>query len=120
MLACLRSNALSPQRIVGGGSRCSTPATPEFREEPKEGIESIRAKHSFGCSGESVSIMFVHVLLATALQVVLWDWLARLTWWPGPNCSVLAATAVAMLAVLLTFAAEGVQRASLGFGDISN
>jgi len=49
------------------------------------------------------TIVFMHVFLATALQVVLWDSLAQLTWWPGPQCSALAVAVVAMLTVLLTF-----------------
>lgn len=56
-------------------------------------------------------MMFTHVLLATALQIVLWASLSHLTWWPGPKCSTLAVSAVVIVTVLLALAADGIQYA---------
>lgn len=87
----------------------------------RTGAGPIPAEDPLGRASESTSalaIIFPHVLLATALQIVLWDALARLAWWPGPHCSVLATSAVAIATLMLTLAAEGIQRRTTPSGDI--
>jgi len=82
----------------------------------KIGVGSMRAQHPLGCDeewGRNASSLFMHILLATALQSVLWDSLSRLTWWPGPNCSALAVPIVVIVTVLLTFATDCIHQAGL-------
>lgn len=87
-------------------------------------VGSTGARRSLGSDGESTSndlFLLMHISIATALHIVVWDRLAQLSWWPGPGCSVLAVMVVVMLTVLLVFASDAIQRArsrSLPSGDI--
>ena len=79
------------------------------------------AKPPFGGASKLAtpfSSVFIYVFLATAGQILLWNRLADLTWWPGPKCFAVATWAVAAMAALLTLAADGVERLSLPSGDI--
>jgi len=54
--------------------------------------------------------LFTHVFIAVAIQICTWSALARLAWWPGTQASAVSCAAVVILAVVLTLAADRVER----------